>query len=95
MVLGLAAPRPAAAQGASPNDWRRLKTATSYRTVPMWPQLEAGLRQWVLGTGRPPGKLLFASYRTGQEALVTDFRKLLDGVAVRPGRSALERGRSE
>jgi integrase len=39
---------------------------------------------------RPPGRLLFPSYRTGQEAIVTDFRKLLDAVAVRAGWKAGE-----
>ncbi len=29
------------------------------------------------------GKLLFPSYRTGQEAMLTDVRKMLDAVAVR------------
>jgi len=68
-----------------PNNWRRLKTATSFRPVPMWPQLESALRQWVFGTKRPPGKLLFPSFRTGAEAMITDFRKLLDAVALRAG----------
>ncbi len=68
-----------------PNNWRRLKTATSFRTVPMWPQVEKALQQWVFGAGRPPGKLLFPSFRTGQEAMVTDFRKLLDAIAARAG----------
>lgn len=45
-----------------PNQWRRLKTATSFRSVPLWPQLEEILRP-----------------------MVTDFRKLLDAVAVRAG----------
>ncbi len=68
-----------------PNDWRRLKTATSFRAVPLWPQLEEILRLWVFGAGRPPGKLLFPSFRTGREAMATDFRKLLDAVGVRAG----------
>ncbi len=33
----------------------------------------------------PPSRLLFPSYRTGEEAMVTDFHKLLDTVAVRAG----------
>jgi len=73
-----------------PNDWRRLKTAQSFRTVPLWPQLEEALRPYVFGTDAPPGRLLFPSYRTGQEAMITDFRKLLDAVAVRAGWKAGE-----
>jgi integrase len=68
-----------------PNDWRRLKTAASFRTLPLWPQLEKILRPYVFAANRPPSRLLFPSYRTGQEAMVTDFRKLLDAVAVRAG----------
>src|SRR2546426_7990463 len=68
-----------------PNQWRRLKTATSLRAVPLWPQLEAILRAYVFDADRPPSRLLFPSYRTGEETMLTDFRKLLDGVAVRAG----------
>lgn len=66
-----------------PNDWRRLKTASSFRTDPLWPQLEKILRAYVFAADRPPSRLLFPSYRTGEEAMITDFRKLLDAVAVR------------
>ncbi len=68
-----------------PNQWRRLKTATSLRAVPMWLQLEAILRAYVFDADRPPSHLLFPSYRTGEETMLTDFRKLLDAVAVRAG----------
>ncbi len=68
-----------------PNQWRRLKTATSHRSVPLWPQLEESLREYVFGAAAPPGRLLFPSFRTGQEAMLTDFRKLLDAVAERAG----------
>ncbi len=68
-----------------PNEWRRLKTATSFRVVPLWPQLEKILRPYVFNTHRPPSRLLFPSYRTGAEAMLTDFRKLLDAVAMRAG----------
>jgi integrase len=67
-----------------PNEWRRLKTATSHRVVPMPAQLEEILRPHVFGD-RPPARLLFPSFRTGQEAMLTDFRKLLDAVAMRAG----------
>lgn len=68
-----------------PNEWRRLKTASSFRTVPLWPQLEKILRPYVFAADRPPSRLLFPSYRTGHEAMITDFRKLLDAIAVRAG----------
>ena len=38
-----------------PNAWRRLKTASSFRAVPLWPQLEEIFRPYVFGTSRPPG----------------------------------------
>jgi len=66
-----------------PNDWRRLKTSTSHRSVPLWPQLRAILERYL--AERPPSRLLFPSYRTGTEAMVTDFHKLLDAVAARAG----------
>ncbi|HXQ30010.1 MAG TPA: tyrosine-type recombinase/integrase [Gemmatimonadales bacterium] len=73
-----------------PNDWRRLKTATSFRVVPLWPQLEAILRPYVFGAGRPPGRLLFPCYKTGEEAMLTDLRKLLDAAAARGGWKSAE-----
>src|SRR5229473_3492986 len=60
-----------------------LKTATSHRSVPLWPQLREALERYM--AERPPSRLLFPSYRTGEEAMLTDFRKLLDVVAVRAG----------
>ncbi len=66
-----------------PNTWRRLKTASSFRTVPLWPQLEEILRLYVFD--RPPSRLLFPSYFARHEAMVTDFRKPLDLVAARVG----------
>jgi integrase len=50
---------------------------------PLWPQLRAALERYL--AEHPPGRLLFPSYRTGEEAMLTDFRKLLDAVAVRAG----------
>jgi integrase len=64
-----------------PNKWRRLKTSTSHRSVPLWPQLRVILERYL--AERPPSQLLFPSYRTGEEAMITDFHKLLDHVAVR------------
>lgn len=67
-----------------PNQWRRLKTATSHRVVPLWPQLEEILRPYVFGE-RPPGQLLFPSFIGGAERMVTDWRKVLDAVVVNAG----------
>ncbi len=71
-----------------PNAWRRLKTATSHRSVPLWPQLRAILERHI--AERPPSRLLFPSYRTGVEAMLTDLRTLLDPVAARGGWKAGE-----
>src|SRR3989441_13255668 len=68
-----------------PNTWPRLKTETSFRSVPLWPQLEEVLRAYVFGSDAPPGRLLFPSLRTGREAMITDCRKLLDAIAARVG----------
>jgi integrase len=61
-----------------PNSWRRLKTATSHRAVPLWPQLEEVLRSWL--TMRPPSAtdLLFPSSRS--DGMIRDLRKALDNV---------------
>lgn len=66
-----------------PNRWRRLKTLTSARVVPMWPQLEEILRSYIFE--RPPRDLLFPTSLKSGEAMVTDIRKLLDRIAVRAG----------
>ena len=69
-----------------PNRWRRLKTKRSHRVVPLWPQLERILRVYFPERERMGGgTLLFPSFRTGQEAMLTDIRKLLDAVAKRAG----------
>jgi integrase len=65
------------------NDWRRLKTTGSTRSVPLWPQLENILRAYLDGPDAPTGSLLFPSRdREGREAMIDDVRKLLDKVAV-------------
>ena len=71
-----------------PNDWRRLKTSTSHRSVTLWPQLRGILERYL--AERPPSRLLFPSYRTGAEAMVTDANKMLDAVAARAGWKAGE-----
>jgi hypothetical protein len=55
------------------------------RALPLWEQLEQILRPWVFGTDRPPGRLLFPSYVVGREAMLTDWRRRLDRIAVRAG----------
>jgi Phage integrase family len=68
-----------------PNPWRRLKTATSHRSVSLWPQLREILKAYFPRREREPGSLLFPSFRTGEEAMITDFRKVLDAIALRAG----------
>jgi integrase len=80
-----------------PNAWRGLKTRTSTRTVPLWPQLEAVLRPHVAArraeVGRATGGLLFPTFsmeRDGAgrkqkdaatESMITDMRCALKRVA--------------
>jgi len=66
-----------------PNQWRRLKTATSHRVVPLFPQLREILEHYL--AERPPSMPLFPSYRCGTEAMLRDARKLIDASAVRAG----------
>lgn len=68
-----------------PNAWRRLKTLTSYRTVPLWPQLKEILKPLIARRTVAKGRLLFPSYRTGKETMLTDCRKMLDAVGGRVG----------
>ena len=68
-----------------PNEHRRLKTLTSHRTVPMWPQLEEVLREYVFGGERPVSGLLFPSSRTRRAKMLTNVRKMLDAIGERAG----------
>ena len=70
-----------------PNAWRRLKTLTSHRVVPLYPQLEEILRAYLLAREReaPLGSLLFPSARLESEGRIQDLRKALDHVSVRAG----------
>ncbi len=68
-----------------PNRWRRLKTSTSFRTVPLWPQAEEILRSHVFDGKAPLGDLLFPSPKGSGEEMLTDFRKSLDAIAARAG----------
>jgi len=49
-----------------PNAWRRLKTTTSFRSIPLHPQLEQILRPYVFGE-RPPSRLLFPCSRRARK----------------------------
>jgi integrase len=63
-----------------PNDWRRLKTRTSQRTVPLWPQLSEILTAYLSArtadevlNGQPTRRLLFPGVGEAGETMVTDF----------------------
>ena len=66
-----------------PHTHRRLKTDTSFRAVPLWPQLEEVLRAYVFGGNGPKAGLLFPSVRTGE--MIWDLRKAMDAIATRAG----------
>lgn len=79
-----------------PNSWRTLKTGTSHRPIPLWPQLEEILREYLVKREQAGGvgTLLFPSIRppkprpgepTPEEAMIKDLRKGLDAVAERAG----------
>jgi integrase len=74
--------------------WRRLKTKTSSRVVPLFPQLEQILRAYFAGSNAPTGLLLFPSLhrrvRGGDELMLGDIRKALDTVAIQAGWAAGE-----
>ncbi len=65
-----------------PNRWRKLKTLTSRRVVPLWPQLEMILREWVFERDAPLAGLLFPG-RDGR--MVGDLDKQLDAIGQRAG----------
>jgi integrase len=74
-----------------PHPHRRLKTRTSWRVVPLCPQLDEILRAYVFGPRlERGGRLLFPSFATGAEAMFVDVRKLVDRVAMRAGWKAGE-----
>lgn len=75
-----------------PNTWRRLKTQTSWRVVPLWPQLEEILRAGLFGPRLElGGRLLFPSFVTGSEATLKETRRLLDRIAARVGWARVRR----
>lgn len=74
------------------NRWRRLKTATSARVVPLWPQLREALDAYlstrtagVVLHDAPASSLLFPSFRSGSEGRLVELRKIFDRVAIRGG----------
>jgi integrase len=75
-----------------PNQWRRLKTATAARVVPLWPQLREILDRYlsvrtasVVLHDAPTSNLLFPSFRSGAEGRLVELRKIFDRVAIRGG----------
>lgn len=66
-----------------PNEHRRLKTSSSRRVVPLWPQLEEILREYVFGGTTPLTSGLLFPGRTG--GLLAEPRRPLDGIAVHGG----------
>lgn len=66
-----------------PNEHRGLKTDSSNRSVPLWPQLEEILREHVFGGEAPRAGLLFPSPRT--DGMLTNVRKQLDSIGEQAG----------
>jgi integrase len=77
-----------------PNEWRRLKTKKSHRTIRLWPQLEEILRAYTFRASAPPGRLLFPSpsSRVAGEARLYDIRALIDAVTTHAGELYLMEG---
>lgn len=67
-----------------PNEHRDLKTDTSTRTVPIWPQLREALVGYLNGPKAPTSGLLFPSPRRPGK-MIQDFRKSLDAIGKRVG----------
>jgi integrase len=70
-----------------PNAWRPLKRGWSERTIPLWPQLQEILGEY-LETTPPKGQLLFPSPRSlyrNNEDMIWDLRKMLKDVAREAG----------
>jgi integrase len=75
-----------------PNQWRRLKTRGSARTVPLWPQLEELLRPYLdrrttaeVMEDAPARRLLFPAPFRGSERMLGDIQKSLDRAAIQAG----------
>jgi len=70
-----------------PNKWRRLKTARSKRSLPLWPQLKEILSEYLMERERTGGlgTLLFPTHGGTEEKMVADVRKVLDRIGERAG----------
>ena len=71
-----------------PNSWRRLKTGSSERTTPLWPQLEGVIRKYLMQCEQDGGlnELLFPATRGGKnEHMIDNVRKSLDQIGSRAG----------
>ena len=75
-----------------PNKFRRLKTRTSARVVPLWPQLREILTAYLsirtageVFADMPASPLLFPSPVSGALAPLTELRRMLDRTATRAG----------
>lgn len=72
-----------------PNSWRRLKTRTSDRTVPLWPQLTDIIAPYLVSRYEDrtrTSQLLFATIgNDGRETMISDFRKAMDRMTHQAG----------
>jgi integrase len=68
-----------------PNGWRRVKNEGSSRSVRLWPQLKDILLVYVFEQRATSTPLLFPSFRTKKPRMLTDIRKMLDGVGTLAG----------
>ena len=75
-----------------PNRWRDLKTRGSERDVPLWPQLEAILRAYLLEREQSGGlgSLLFPSHRHEEQRMLDNVDRVLNRIG---GRAGIERPR--
>jgi len=68
-----------------PNAYRRLKTRGSARTIPLFPQLREILQPYVDRRVVERGGTLLFPQTDDPTKMITDWRKVLDRVAVRAG----------
>ena len=66
-----------------PNAHRGLKTSTSKRHVPLWPQLREILQRWMFGGNQPRIEGLLFTSATG--GMIGDLRKSLDAMGALAG----------
>jgi len=70
-----------------PNEWRDLKTLGSDRRIPLWPQLEKILLDYIAQreTEGGIGALLFPSHRHAEERILDNIDRQLDKLGERAG----------